>query len=133
MASRRASRRGVIETLLLPVASAVVISSAAVHAMAHRRCGEGEAPEGAVPPEFETPVDYHRRAAPAGGLGGPLGWLARHVSWLRPAIAIHQRYGEIGGNHLAAAFTFRAFLSLFPSSSSASPSSGSSPPVPTPT
>ena len=38
----------------------------------------------------------------------------RGFGWLRIALAVQQRYGELNGNYLASAVTLSAFLSLFP-------------------
>lgn len=69
-------------------------------------------------------TDHERQPEPdAGAPAGPgkpspapslLDRVAARVSALRLPAAVHRRYGEIGGNHLAAAFTLQAFLSLFP-------------------
>jgi len=40
--------------------------------------------------------------------------LGDRLPWLQPILAVKNRYGELGGDKLAAAFTFQAFLSLFP-------------------
>ncbi|MEA2842603.1 MAG: rane protein [Actinomycetota bacterium] len=38
----------------------------------------------------------------------------RGFGWLRVALAVQQRYGELNGNYLASAVTLSAFMSLFP-------------------
>jgi membrane protein len=43
-----------------------------------------------------------------------LGPLARRWSWVRTALAVQSRFSEVHGNHLAAAVTLAAFLSIFP-------------------
>ena len=43
-----------------------------------------------------------------------LGPLARRWAWLRTAICVQERYGELHGSILASAITLSAFLSLFP-------------------
>jgi membrane protein len=43
-----------------------------------------------------------------------LGPLARRWAWVRTAIRVQQRFGEVHGSYLGAAVTLTAFLSLFP-------------------
>lgn len=88
-------KRGLVEALLLPVASTVVLAAAAVHSLVDRRRPDSEDDEAPAPP-------------------GLLERLAARFAWLRTPLAVQHRYGELGGNQLAAAFTFQAFLSLFP-------------------
>jgi YihY family inner membrane protein len=42
------------------------------------------------------------------------GPLARRWAWVRTALRVHERFGEIHGAYLASAVTLTAFLSLFP-------------------
>jgi membrane protein len=93
------SRRGTVETLVVPVASTVVLATAAVHSVVDRR---QKAADGNGTPSAE---------APPPGLPERL---AGRFRWLRTPFAVNKRYGEIGGNQLAAAFTFQAFVSIFP-------------------
>jgi membrane protein len=43
-----------------------------------------------------------------------LGPLARRWAWLRTALRVQERFGEVHGSYLASAVTLTAFLSLFP-------------------
>jgi membrane protein len=40
--------------------------------------------------------------------------IATRLPFLKPLAAVQRRYGDVGGNQLAAAFTLQAFLSIFP-------------------
>jgi membrane protein len=40
--------------------------------------------------------------------------IATRLPFLKPVAAVQRRYGDVGGNQLAAAFTLQAFLSIFP-------------------
>jgi membrane protein len=40
--------------------------------------------------------------------------LARRWAWVRTALRVHERFGEVHGGYLASAVTLTAFLSLFP-------------------
>lgn len=103
--ARKTRKRGVVESVVVPAASAVVLSAAALHSYLDRRrrgdAGEGDAAEADVNPAEAT-------------RGGFLDKLGDRLPWLAPAVAVQRRYGEVGGNHLAAAFTLVTFLSLFP-------------------
>ncbi len=91
-----------METLLLPVASTAVLVSAAVQALRDRspEAGEEACPPGRYSGPPETPSFLDK--------------VADRIPRLRLVAAVQSRYGELGGNHLAAAFTLQAFLSLFP-------------------
>lgn len=101
MGGRRAGKRGVLESVVVPVGTAVVLGTAAVHSVLDRRGRDGSEPE-----ELPDPDEATR--------GGLLDRLAGRFPRLDPVAAVQRRYSEVGGNHLAAAFTFSAFLSLFP-------------------
>jgi membrane protein len=101
--SKAGRKRSAVEALLLPAASTAVVAVASVHSLFDRRRrppGSRMAPK--PPPE------------PGAESKGLLGRVANRLPFLRPVLAVHQRYGELGGNQLAASFTFSAFLSLFP-------------------
>lgn len=100
-----APRRNLIESVVVPAASSVVVAAATVRSLFDRR-RRGDRPDevtdardglGPVPPPppDSPPPGRARRA-------------------LRTALTVNKRYGEIGGNHAAASFTLQAFLSLFP-------------------
>jgi membrane protein len=96
-------RPGGLAQLILPVASTVVLATAAVHSLIDR---EAEHHNGHCP----EPRPLH----PPEEKNGLLDKVAGRFPWLKPILAVKDRYGELGGDKLAAAFTFQAFLSLFP-------------------
>jgi len=89
---------GGLARLILPVASTVVLATAAVHSVIDR---EAEHPNGHCP----GPLSLH----PPEEKNGLLDKVARRLPWLKPILAVKDRYGELGGDKLAAAFTFQAF------------------------
>ena len=94
-------KRGVLDSVVVPVGSAVLIGTAAVHSLLDRRGHDGDEPERLPDPDEASK-------------GGFLDKLAGRFSWLEPVAAVQRRFGEVNGNILAAAFAFNAFLSLFP-------------------
>jgi membrane protein len=101
--TRGKPKRSAIEQVVVPVASTVVLATAAVHSLVDRKPAGGHGHNGDVPhpippPEPKTLQDR----------------LGDKLPWLKPVLAVQKRYGEVGGNQLAAAFTLQAFLSLFP-------------------
>lgn len=101
VAKKQAKKRGLLESVVVPVGTAVVLGTAAVHSVLDHRCHNGAEPEELPDPEEATK-------------GGLLDRLAQRFPWLGPVASVQGRYSEVGGNQLAAAFTFNAFLSLFP-------------------
>ncbi len=95
-------QRGVLDRVVVPVGSAVVLGTAAVHSLLDRRGHNGHEPERPLPDPDEA------------AKGGFLDKLAQRFTWLEPIAAVQGRFGQINGNILAAAFAFNAFLSLFP-------------------
>ena len=98
---------GVVESVLVPVAATAIVTTAAVmtdHTRRRQRERPGrERPPG--PPARRTT----RRAVPSF-----LDKIATKLPFLKPVAAVQRRYGDVGGNQLAAAFTLQAFLSIFP-------------------
>ena len=93
---------GLVESVLVPAAASVVVTSAAFHA---RSDHNGHGHNGDQPPrrrnlEQESPSLLDK--------------IARKAPFLKPVAAVQRRYGDVGGNQLAAAFTLQAFLSIFP-------------------
>jgi membrane protein len=95
---------GLLEAVVLPIGSLVVLVVAAIHSLADRRRRQ-------VP---HHPPSDNGSASSRNGDGGWQGRLVERFPWLRIPLAVHNRYGELGGNQLAAAFTLNAFLALFP-------------------
>ena len=99
-------KKSAVEGVVVPVASTVVLATAAVHSLVDRKPAEGnghngrdgDVPKPTPPPEPKSFQDK----------------LGDKLPWLKPVLAVQKRYGEVGGNWLAAAFTFQAFISLFP-------------------
>jgi membrane protein len=104
--ARGKPKKSALEQVVVPVASTVVLATAAVHSLvdpkppdAHGHNGhDGGALHPASAPEEKSLQDR----------------IGDKVPWLKPVLAIQKRYGEVGGNQMAAAFTFQAFVSLFP-------------------
>ncbi len=99
---KKQKKRGLVDRVVVPLGSTVVLGTAAVHSILDRRHENGCEREEQLPdPDQATQ-------------GGLLDRLAQRFTWLKPIAAVQRRFGEVGGNFLAAAFTFNAFLSLFP-------------------
>ncbi len=96
-------KRGVVESVLVPAAATAVLTSAVVHA---RSDHNGESRE-------DDSVAPSRRTAPEESPSF-LDKVAKKLPFLKPVAAVQRRYGDVGGNHLAASFTLQAFLSIFP-------------------
>ena len=99
----RKGKRSAVEQVVVPVASTVVLATAAVHSLVDRQSTErnghdGDVPHPAPPPEPKSLQDR----------------VGDKLPWLKPVLAVQKRYGDVGANQLAAAFTLQAFLSLFP-------------------
>jgi membrane protein len=99
---KRARRKsGLLESVLVPVAATAVVTSAALRARSGDDNGDGKRADRPRPaPEPERPSFLDKVAGKA--------------PFLKPVAAVQRRYGDVGGNHLAAAFTLQAFLALFP-------------------
>ena len=108
-----------LETLLVPVASVVVVTSAALRSRhcepeprpeARREDGPATKPSAPGGPDD---VDAHEDP-PKGGLKAKLDALGQRFPPLGLALAVQKRYGEVRGNNVAAAVTLQSFLALFP-------------------
>jgi membrane protein len=107
-AERSKQKRGVVEAVLVPMASTALVTTAAFHSLtdhpvppANGANGNGDgdlAPRPATSPETPSLLDR----------------IAARLPFLKPVAAMQRRYGEVGGDQLAAAFTLQAFLSIFP-------------------
>ncbi|MCA1846205.1 MAG: YihY/virulence factor BrkB family protein [Actinobacteria bacterium] len=99
---RAKKKRNVVESVLVPAAASALVTSAALHARSdHDGNGHGSSPTAPRPArEPETPSLLDK--------------VAERLPFLKPVAAVQRRYGEVGGNQLAAAFTLNAFLSIFP-------------------
>jgi membrane protein len=95
------NKRGVVDSVVVPVGSAVLLGTAAVHSLLDRRGHNGEEPRPLPDPDEASQ-------------GGFLDKIAAKFPWLKPVAAVQGRFGEVYGNILANAFAFTAFLSLFP-------------------
>jgi membrane protein len=104
-----AKKQGVVESVLVPMASTAIVTTAAIRSMTDHhdgRNGNGNGngnghparPQAAKEPEQSSFLDK----------------IADRLPFLKPVAAVQRRYGDVGGNQLAAAFTLQAFLSLFP-------------------
>ncbi|MGH9281236.1 MAG: YihY/virulence factor BrkB family protein [Acidimicrobiales bacterium] len=101
---------GAVETVLAPVASLVVVASAALRG----RHADESPPERAPDPERPEPASARDDDPPPSKLKAKLEELGRRFKPLGIALAMQQRYSEVRGNNVAAAVTLQAFLSLFP-------------------
>ena len=111
---KRAKKPGVVEAVLVPMASSAIVTTAAVRSMtgrSHRNGPDGNGPDGNGP---RAGRPARPRAAGAPEQSSFLDRIAVKLPFLKPVAAVQRRYGDVGGNHLAAAFTLQAFLSLFP-------------------
>jgi len=110
-AKRSKKKRSVVETVFVPLASTALVTTAAFHSLTDHRApranpnganGNGDReltrPRPASPPETASLLDR----------------IAARLPFLKPVAAMQRRYGEVGGDQLAAAFTLQAFLSIFP-------------------
>jgi membrane protein len=108
---RGKKKSGIVEAVLVPMASTAIVTSAAVRSMTDHRNHPGNGngngnghgarparPQPAAEPEQSSFLDK----------------IAARLPFLKPVAAVQRRYGDVGGNQLAAAFTLQAFLSLFP-------------------
>ncbi|MEW6477538.1 MAG: YhjD/YihY/BrkB family envelope integrity protein [Actinomycetota bacterium] len=109
--ANKKKKRGVVESVLVPVASTAIVTTAAVQTLTDRhRDGHGDGDGGG---NGDRRPD---RPRPAREPESPsfLDKVANKAPFLKPVAAVQRRYGEVGGNQLAAAFTLQAFLSIFP-------------------
>ena len=103
---RAKKKHNLVEAVLVPVASSALVTSAAIRSMTGHGNGDG-APA-------QTPARPERRPVRAPEQQSLLDRIATKLPFLKPVAAVQRRYGEVGGNQLAAAFTLQAFLSIFP-------------------
>ena len=113
-----APARGVVDQVLAPVASLVVLASAAVRAMADGRAGDRPAAATRAPGPTGRSAQAGGRDEDDGeqrsGIHGRLQRLGRRFPPLGRALDVQKRFVEVRGNSIAAAVTLQAFLSLFP-------------------
>ena len=102
---RAKNKHNVVESVLVPAAASALVTSAAFHA--RKEDGNGHHGNGNGGPA---------RPQPARESESPsfLDKVAGKAPFLKPVAAVQRRYGEVGGNQLAAAFTLQAFLAIFP-------------------
>ena len=106
---RAKKKRGVVEAVLVPMASTALVTTAAIRSMTDRSNGNGNGHNGNGAGHPARP-----RAASEPEQSSFLDKIAVKLPFLKPVAAVQRRYGDVGGNQLAAAFTLQAFLSLFP-------------------
>ena len=99
-------KRGLVESVLVPVASTAIVTTAAVQSLTDRNHGNGNGKG-----RDGTPRPEPARESESPSL---LDRIATKLPFLKPVAAVQRRYGDVGGNQLAAAFTLQAFLSIFP-------------------
>jgi len=107
---KRATKKkhNVVESVLVPVASTAILTTAAIHSLTDHRDGGGNGKgSGAGHPARPQPAREPEQPS-------LLDRIARRLPFLKPVAAVMRRYGEVGGDQLAAAFTLQAFLSIFP-------------------
>jgi len=114
---RAKKKHNVVESLLVPVASTALVTTAVIHSLTDHPDGNGRADRkgerrGGV--GGQSPPRRGRQSRPEEENPSLLDKLARRARFLKPVAAVQRRYGEVGGNQLAAAFTLQAFLSIFP-------------------
>ena len=104
---RAKDKPGFVEKLLVPAAATALVTSAAFKARnGHEDESNGHG--GQSPPRRQSQTSYEEDHPTF------LDKLAKKARFLKPVAAVQRRYGDVGGNQLAAAFTLQAFLSLFP-------------------
>jgi membrane protein len=96
-------KRNVVESVIVPAAAGVLVTSAALHA----RTGNGHDHSGNGATERKRPASLDESES-------FLDKVAKKAPFLKPVARVQRRYGDVGGNQLAAAFTLNAFLSIFP-------------------
>lgn len=103
---RAKKKSGVVESVLVPAAASLVVTSAALHARKDHEEGRNGNGNGR----------HAARPRPAREPDSPsfLDKVATKAPFLKPVAAVQRRYGDVGGNQLASAFTLNAFLSIFP-------------------
>src|SRR2546423_9547002 len=99
-----------LEAVVVPVASSALVTTAAIRSI--RNGHQDDGPRGG--PEGQNPPRRARRARPGDENPSPLDRLARKAPFLKPVAAGQRRYGEGGGNQLAAALTPPAVPLNFP-------------------
>src|SRR5581483_3198582 len=100
---RARKKHNLVESVVVPVASSALVTTAAIHALtdhhdgdgARRRAGERRP---ARPPQQPSFLDK----------------VAARIPFLKPVAAVQRRYGEGGNNQRAAAHALQAALSIFP-------------------
>src|SRR6266545_405350 len=107
---RGKKKHSVVEAVLVPMASTAIVTTAAIHSLTERH------PD---PPEGDGDGNGARQTPAPQGWREPeepslLDRIATRLPFLKPVAAVQRRYGDVGGNQLAAAFTLQAFLSIFP-------------------
>jgi membrane protein len=106
---RAKQKHNLLEAVVVPVASSALVTSAAIRSM---RNGHADGQPGSL--GGQSPPRRGPRRRPEDENPSLLDRLARKAPFLKPLAAVQRRYGEVGGNQLAAAFTLQAFLSIFP-------------------
>jgi membrane protein len=100
--AKNKKKRGVVESVIVPAAAGVLVTSAALHARPQNgREHDGQDSERKRPSTLDEGESF-------------LDKLAKKAPFLKPVARVQRRYGDVGGNQLAAAFTLNAFLSIFP-------------------
>lgn len=105
--AKKGKKSGIVESLLVPAAATAVVTSAVLKARSDDGHREGSTDESGSRPARPRPASEPEKSS-------FLDKVAGKIPFLKPVAAVQRRYGDVGGNHLAAAFTLQAFLSLFP-------------------
>jgi membrane protein len=103
---RAKQKTGVVESVLVPVASTAIVTAAAIKSLHRSDEGNGNGHDAGRAPR---PEPLREPESPS-----LLDRIATRLPFLKPVAAVQRRYGDVGGNQLAAAFTLQAFLSIFP-------------------
>jgi len=107
VAAKAKKKHNLVEAVLVPVASTALVTTAAIHSLTDHADANGHGPRNGGTPPHPGPA---RTPEPPSLLDR----IATKAPFLKPVAAVQRRYGEVGGNQLAAAFTLQAFLSIFP-------------------
>lgn len=108
MARGRKKKKTPVENIVVPaVAGAAIVAGMGRGVLERARHGNGRTDDG------RERHDRHDTVAQTTNKG-ILDKVADKLPFLRTPIAVHQRFNELQGSHLAASVTLQAFLSLFP-------------------
>jgi membrane protein len=111
MARGRKKKTTPVENIVVPAMAGAAIVAGMGRGVIERARHNGRTDDGR---DQRHERDQHEQPDAQPADKGLLDKVADKVPFLRTPIAVHQRFNELQGNHLAASVTLQAFLSLFP-------------------